>query len=115
MLFPRRTWALRVTEGMGLHPKSRETTLLVDLLIWSAEQDAKMMQQAGTSILPKPEGILLGAISMVNNHSAVLKTARELQIEPQTAENLLLRMRASAIALAKQNGFESLLRLVRDT
>jgi DNA-binding MarR family transcriptional regulator len=108
MLFPRKTWALRVTERMGLIGSSRETRLLVDLLIWSAKQEQQMLKTAGAPQFSKPESILMGAISMVNNHSAVSNVAKELGLDQLSALGLLTQMQAAGIDLIEQHDFTSL-------
>ena len=113
MLFPRRTWALRVTEGMGLRVKSNETTLLADLLIWSAKQDEAMFASGGMPAISKPEGILMGALTMVNNQSAVSKVATELGLSQSDSLELLRQMQASGLALVKQHNFENLVTLAK--
>jgi hypothetical protein len=111
MLFPRRTWALRVTERMGLAGNSIETTLLVDLLIWSAKEEAELMKEALGKTLSKAEGILMGAVTVVNNHSAIVKVSQDLKISPQDAERLLLSMRKSALELASENNFDTIVKV----
>ncbi len=113
MLFPRRTWALRVTERMGLSGGSRETHLLVDLLIWSGKQDDAIMKAAGAPQFTKPESILMCAISMVNNHSAVSKIAKDLGIDQLSALSLLTQMQAAGLELIKQHEFTSLRQLAQ--
>ena len=111
MFFPRRTWALRITERMGLAGNSNETALLVDLLIWSAKEEAELMKEAIGKTLSKAEGILMGALTMVNNHSAIVKVSRDLRILPQDAEKLLLSMRKSALELASENNFDKIVKV----
>jgi DNA-binding MarR family transcriptional regulator len=113
MLFPRRTWALRVIERMGLIGGSRETHLLVDLLIWSAKQENQMLKAAGAPQFSKPESILMGAISMVNNHSAVSKVAKDLGLDQLSALGILTQMQAAGLDLIKQHEFTSLHKLAQ--
>ena len=113
MLFPRRTWALRVTESMGLSGGSRETHVLVDMLIWSAKQEEAMLKAAGNTFLTRPESILMGSISMVNSHSAVSYLANGLGIDQPTALLLLAQMQAAGLELIKKHEFASLEQLAR--
>jgi hypothetical protein len=82
------------------------------LLIWSAKEDEKMMREALGKTLSKAEGILIGAAAMANNHSAIVKVSEDLEITPQDAERLLLKMRIAALQLANENDFDTVVKVV---
>ena len=109
MLFALRRWSIKVMEEMGLPVASKEATILIDLLIWSSKVEAQMLRQARVPLLSKPERILMGAIKMVHNPTAIDKVSNDLRIHPQAAEDLLNVMRNSGLALASRHGFELLL------
>src|SRR3954467_3461320 len=111
MLFPRRTWALRITERMGLPARSQETTWSADLVIWAAKQDAAMMEVAIGRRLGKPDRILLATVSMTHNTSAALKLARELQMTEVAARELLAQFKQAARDLAKEQGFTKIVEI----
>jgi hypothetical protein len=67
MLFPRRTWALRVIERMGLPARSPQATLLAEMMIFAAKDEAIEMEVAIGRKLPKPEGVLLAGLAMAHN------------------------------------------------
>jgi hypothetical protein len=107
MLFQRRTWATRIVHKMGLPMRSHEATLLTGLAIWASKQQPVMVDRADKS-LTKRDRVLLAAMEMADNQSAVLKVAEELTVHPLAAEELLDRFRRSAISLAKENGLEEI-------
>jgi hypothetical protein len=113
MLFPRRPWALLVTERMGLAGSSNETTLLVDLLIWSAKQDERMLAGSELQKLSKAEGILMGALTMVNNASAVGKVARELGVDQAASVFLLRNMQTAGLSLAEEYDYSTLVEIAK--
>jgi hypothetical protein len=96
---------------MGLPVRSKEATLLVDLLIWSANEEASLLRQVGGRQLSKPKGILMGGITMVHNPSAVREVARDLDVTVQDSALLLQRMKHASQTLARQYGFEKIAEL----
>jgi len=103
MLFPRRRWAIRVVEKAGFPIGSQEATLLIDLLIWASKQDPKQV--------PPAEGVLISALRMVHNQTAVLKVADELAVSLVAAENALARLPQAAIAVAAEHGMNEFVKI----
>src|SRR5262249_56469857 len=70
LIFPRRRWATRIIEKAGFPIRSREATVLIDLLIWASKRN-----QQG---LPIAEQALIPPFRMAYNQSAIAKVPEEL-------------------------------------
>jgi hypothetical protein len=67
-----------------------------------------MMRSTGVKF-PKPDAVLLGAISMSRNQSAIERVSWELALHPAAATGLLAGLRSAAREIAFARG---MLRLV---
>ena len=103
MIFPRRRWATRIIEKAGFPIRSREATVLIDLLIWASKRN-----QQG---LPIAEQVLIPALRMVYNQSAIVKVAEELALSSIAAENALDKLPQAAIAVAAEHGLNEFVEL----
>jgi len=74
---------------MDLPVRSREARALVGLILESAKQTDQTARTAIGTKLPKAESVLLTAVRMARNTSAVAELARRLHIEPEKAHQLL--------------------------
>lgn len=104
MLFPRRTWARRITARMD-HISPREAACLTSLVIWAAKETEQTSRKAIGFSLPKPEGVLLAATGMAMNSSAVGRVAAVLRYTREDAAALLLRFHYAARDLAADYKF----------
>ncbi len=98
---------------MGLPAKSKETTHLVDMAIWTAKQDDQMFDMGGIPRMDKPKGILMSGLTLVNKKSAIKNTATSLNISDEDAIHLLKNMHSAAIKVAKESGFDDLVELAQ--
>ena len=98
MFFEKRRNALRITERMGLDPKSNETTQLVQMIIAGAKQYSQMV----------PDGVRVSAFektlwstaAMTDNASAYARLGRELRISDEAVIELMRRVRAAGCEVA---------------
>jgi hypothetical protein len=104
ILFERRRWAIRVIEKMGLPIRSAEATVLIDLAVWASKDTDANSPTLIRKKLPKRESVLIAAVRMADNHSAVNRVAQALKLSAIEAQNLLDRLRRAAIEVAKDNG-----------
>jgi hypothetical protein len=105
MLFPRRRWAVRLIEKMGLPIKSREATILVDFVIRASKQNEQMIKRSTEKSLPTAELVLLAASRMASNQSAVMQLAKELAVNVVAAHNVLIKLSKAAHDVASENGY----------
>jgi hypothetical protein len=108
MLFARRRWAIRIAEKAGLSVRSPEATLLINLTLFGARELSRTAAAATGHRPPKIEFILLTAMRLVGNSTAINEVARVLQIESRPARSLLLNWRHAALELAAEYGFGKL-------
>lgn len=111
MLFPRRTWAVRVVERMGIPIKSAAATCLIEILVWASKQDEQMMKEVAGFALPIRDIVIGLATSMVHNQSAVKRLSDNLGVPPQAARMLLTDLRTAGRALAVDNGLTKVVEL----
>jgi hypothetical protein len=112
LLFPRRRCAVRLIEKMGLPIKSREASILIELVIWASKQNQRAMQQAIGKSLSVAELVLIAAARMANSPSATTKIAQELAVSPIAAENALIRLSKAARDLAAENGYGKIVEMI---
>jgi hypothetical protein len=105
MLFPRRGWAIRVIKKTSFSIRSREATTLIEMLIWASKQ---LPSQA-----PVGERVLISAMTMVHNQSAIVDLAAELDLHPVAAQKALAELQEAAISVATEHGMPDLVRLAR--
>jgi hypothetical protein len=103
MLFPRRRWATRVVEKTSFSTRSREATALIEMLIWASKQLS--------SRVPVAERVLVSAMRMVHNQSAILNLAAALDVHPAAAEEALAELQEAAISIATEHGMPDVVRL----
>jgi len=129
MVFPNRTWAIRVIEKAGFPVRSKEATVLIDMLILggrtgcyggfsigpdpSPSPDTGLPQVIATGIfstsepdsqMPVPDGVLFSAMRMVYSHTAIERLMKELAVSPMEAENVLGKLPKAAVAVATEHG-----------
>lgn len=104
MLFPRRCWAVRVVAKAGFRVPSREARTLIGMLIFASRQQP--------SKLPVAEQVLISAMRMFLNQSAVVKLAEELAASPAAAEEGLKRLPEAALAVASEYGLTAFVETV---
>jgi hypothetical protein len=75
------------------------------MLIWASKQFP--------SQVPVAESVLMPAITMVHNQSAVISLAEDLDEDPVAAEKTLAHLSEAAIAVATEHGMPDLVRLAR--
>ena len=95
LIFSRRLWAIRVIKKAGFPIRSREATLLIDLLMRASKKNSKG--------LPTAEQVLFSALRMFHDKTAVAKMAEELAVSPLAAERALAKLPRAAITLASEN------------
>jgi hypothetical protein len=105
MLFPRRRWAIRVVEKTSFSIRSREATALIEMLIWASKQ---LPNEA-----PVAERVLMSAMTMVHNQSAIVDLAAELDVHPVAAQKTLAELQEAAILVATERGMPEVVRLAR--
>ena len=115
MLFPRRTWATRVIDKMGIPIKSKEATALIELLIWASKEDTKMMNEVAGFSLSKRDLIITWATRMYRNQSAVTQFAKEAGLNEVEAQEILKSMRNAGMAMATELGIQKLLEIENKT
>lgn len=101
MFFAKRRSALRVTEKMGLDPRSREATELVDMIMAGAKQYATMFPGVRVSEL---ERALWSAAALTDNASAYARLERELPASGQQVDDLMRTVRRAGRQLAIEEG-----------
>jgi hypothetical protein len=106
MFFAKRRSGLRVTEKMGLDPRSPEATELVEMIIAGAKQYERMSPaiQAKVSDLEKA---LWAAAALTDNASAYARLERELRVTGKEVDDLMLRVRRAGRDLAIEEGLNS--------
>jgi hypothetical protein len=105
MFFARRRWATRVVEKTGFPIRSREATELIEMLIWASKQFP--------SRVPAAESVLVSAMRMVHNQSAMVNLANGLDGDLVAAEKALAQLSEAAIAVATEHGMPDFVRLAR--
>jgi hypothetical protein len=111
MLFPRRRWAIRIIEKAGFRIQSREASVLIELIIWASKQNQRMMERSIGQSLPVRDGVLVAAMAMENNQSAVVRVAEELAVHPVAAEKALAQLATAARDVAIENGLSKLIEI----
>jgi hypothetical protein len=76
----------------GFPIRSREAKLLIDLLMRASKESSKG--------LPTAEQVLLSALRMFHDKTAVVKVAKGLAVSPLAAERALAKLPNAAITLA---------------
>lgn len=99
MIFPRRRWSVRVIKAAGFQIRSLEASLLIDLLMHASKKNLKG--------LPVAEQVLLSALRMFQDRTAVAKVAEKLAISSSAAERALATLPKAAIAVATENKMKS--------
>jgi hypothetical protein len=92
----RRLWAMRVIEKAGFPIGSMEAKVLIDMLIWASKHTPKQV--------PISESVLISAIRMQHNQTAIAKLADVLIVHPAAAENALAKLPIAAIGVAVEHG-----------
>jgi hypothetical protein len=105
MLSPRRRWAVRVVEKTSFAIRSREATALIEMLIWASKQ---LPSQA-----PIAERVLMSAMTMVQNQSAIVDLAAELDVHPVAAQKALAELQEASISVATERGMPDFVRFAR--
>ncbi|MGM4886337.1 hypothetical protein [Tardiphaga sp. 11_C7_N12_6] len=108
MFFERRRWAVRLLDHMGHFAGSRQSTALIDLLIWASKSNAP---EAAPFSRKKRDQIIGWGIIMFNNPTATEKLARDARISESDAYNLLKKMKESARQLAQEHGLATLIHI----
>jgi hypothetical protein len=108
--FVRRRWANRITAKQGLPAAGKETSLLVELMVWSAKQSEATAAQLGRPI-PKAEAVLLAGCSMVRNATAAQRVSQDLGVDAYDALTLLVGLRSAALQVATEHGFDRLVQV----
>ena len=109
MLFPRRTWAIRVVEKIGIPIKSPEATSLISLLIWATKQDEKMLKSVEGKSLSVADITITWASHMERNASAVKQLSKDAKISLARAEQLLRDLKKAARAVAVEHKMTAVL------
>ena len=91
---------------------SKVATEIIEMLIWGAEQDRRVSLEAGLGTSPKSIGILIGAISMWKNPTAIKNLADKASISGDDAALYLQRCKMAGREVAVQYGFNSIVDLV---
>jgi hypothetical protein len=104
MFFQKRRNALRITERMGLDPKSAEVTQLVDMIIAGVKQYAEMVP-SGVKVSAF-EKTLWSTAAMTDNASAYARLKRELRMTDEAVIELMRRARAAGRELALEEGLQ---------
>ena len=78
---------------------SQEATLLVHMILWAAKH---MPAKAS-----KRETVIMAALGMAANQTAIARMAEELLVPPEVAQRFLERIHGAAVALARENGMQS--------
>lgn len=78
---------------------SQEAMLLVQMIIWAA----KHMPAKAT----KREAVIMAAIGMAANQTAIARMAEELAVSPAVAKRFLEGVHGAALALARENGMQA--------
>jgi CheY-like chemotaxis protein len=99
MFFERRRWARRIVDRVCVNMHSQEATLLVHMIIWAAKH---MPAKAS-----KREAVIMAAIGMAANQTAIARVAEELVVPPDVAQRFLARIHGAAVALARENGMQA--------
>jgi hypothetical protein len=102
-MLTRRQWARRVIKKAGFPSRSREASLLTDLL--------RNASRANSKQLPIPEQVLVAALRLVDDKTVVIKLAQDLAVSSVKAERDLARLPKAAIVLAAENNMNSFLQL----
>lgn len=92
----RRLWATRVIEKAGFPIGSREAKVLIDMLIWASKHTPQQV--------PISESVLISAIRMQHNQTAIVKIADDLIVDPAAAKNALAKLPIAAIGVAVEHG-----------
>jgi hypothetical protein len=98
MFLERRRWARRIVERVCVNMDSQEATLLVYMIIWAAKH---MPAKAS-----KRDAVIMAAIGMAANQTAIARMAEELVVPPDVAQRFLERIHGAAVALARENGMQ---------
>jgi Response regulator receiver domain len=98
MFFDRRRWARRIVERVCVDMDSQEATLLVHMIILAAKH---MPAKAS-----KREAVIMAAICMAANQTAIARMVEELVVPPDVAQRFLERIHGAAVALARENGMQ---------
>jgi hypothetical protein len=104
MFFQKRRNALRITERMGLDPRSAETTQLVDMIIAGVKQYNEMLTAAQRGKVSAFERTLWSTAGMTDNVTAYVRLKRELGIGDDQVIELMRRARAAGRELAIEEG-----------
>ena len=83
---------------MCVNMHSQEATLLVHMILWAAKH---MPAKAS-----KREAVIMAAIGMAANQTAIARMAEELVVPPDVAQRFLERIHGAAVALARENGMQ---------
>jgi hypothetical protein len=108
MLFARRRYAIRLAEKAGLDVRSPQATVLIRLTLWGAKELGRTAEKATGRRVPRLEFLLMIAMRLVGNHTAINEVARVLHIEGHPARSLLLKWRHAALELAEEHGLTRL-------
>lgn len=105
MFFAKRRSALRVTEKMGLDPKSPEATQLVEMIIAGVKQFSVMFPNMPGTV-SELEKALWSAAALTDNASAYARLERELGASGNQVDDLMLRVRTAGRVLAVEEGLD---------
>ena len=108
MLFPRRTWAIRIVERTGLSIRSPEATKLIGIIVLASKELAVELEVAIGRKLQKAEAVLLAANAASYNISATLSLGRDLGLAEDDARALTARLRPAVTAVAAEAGFTTI-------
>jgi hypothetical protein len=102
-MLTRRHWVRRVIKKAGFPSHSREAAVLTDLLRNASKANSKQ--------LPISEQVLVAAMRLVDDKTAVTKLTQDLAVSSVKAECDLARLPKAAIVLAAENKMNSFLQL----
>ena len=104
MILPQRRWAIRVSNKAGFQTRSREASLLIQLLIRASRNNPKG--------LPVAEQVLIAALRMFHDRTTVSEVAEKLAISASAAERALASLPKAAIEVAAENKMNSFVEVV---